>query len=210
MKLLLIVALLFNIIITACEIWALKGLRRKVDILKYYTFFQNAFALVVSIVFSIYLLMSIIGNLAIPEYIKGLRYTATTGLLTAMFVYFVILAPSGKEENLLTENDFLAGYSHRKENFILHILCPMVSLLSFVCFERQITLSSSEWTGYVAIPSCLYGLIYLFLSLTHLWKEPYNFTQSKNKKKQPLLIVLNIATIPISFILISFVLWNIQ
>ena len=58
----------------------------------------------------------------------------------------------------------------------------------------------------VAIPSCLYWIIYLILSSLKLWKEPYEFSKSKNKIYDILLFI----GIPISFILISFVLWNVR
>ena len=46
--------------------------------------------------------------------------------------------------------------------------CPILSLVSFVLFEREIPLSNGIWTSIVAIPSCLYWMIYIVLSLTKL------------------------------------------
>lgn len=42
---------ILNLIIVSCEIWALSKIKRKVNIIKYYTFLQNFIALIVSIVF---------------------------------------------------------------------------------------------------------------------------------------------------------------
>ena len=55
MKVLLSISLLLNIIIVVCEIWTLSKIKRKINIIKYYTFLQNFLALIVSIIFSIYL-----------------------------------------------------------------------------------------------------------------------------------------------------------
>lgn len=137
-----------------------------------------------------------------------MRYIATTGLIATMFIYVVFL--SSKNKNLMSEKDFISGFSPKKANFILHYFCPVISLLSFVIFERQIILTQSEWTGYVAIPSCLYWIIYAILSATNLWEEPYDFTSTKEKKKNTLLEALVMMSIPLSFILISYILWNIK
>lgn len=207
MKSLLFISLILNLIIIGCEIWTLSKIRKKINIIKYYTFLQNFLALIISIIFSIYLIIAIFLNGTIPEFIKGLRYIATCGLIATMFIYVVFL--SSKSKNLLSEKDFTSNFNPKKANFILHYFCPVISLLSFVVFERQIILTQSEWTGYVAIPSCLYWIIYVILSATNLWEEPYDFTPTK-EKKNILLEILVMMIIPLSFILISYVLWNIK
>lgn len=207
MKLLLFISLILNLIIIGCETWTLSKIRKKINIIKYYTFLQNFLALIISIIFSIYLIIAIFLNETIPESIKGLRYIATCGLIATMFIYVVFL--SSKSKNLLSEKDFTSKINPKKANFILHYFCPVISLLSFVVFERQIILNQSEWTGYVAIPSCLYWIIYVILSATNSWEEPYDFTSTK-EKKNILLEILVMMIIPLSFILISYVLWNIK
>ena len=208
MKLLLYISLVLNLIIAGCEIWTLSKIRKKINIIKYYTFLQNFLALVVSFIFSVCLIAAVFRNGAIPEFVRGLRYIATCGLIAAMFIYVVFL--SSKSENLMREEDFISNFNPKKANFILHYFCPILSLLSFVLFERQIMLTTSEWTGYAAIPSCLYWVIYAVLSATHLWKKPYDFTPTNTKERSALLEVLTMIIIPLSFILISYILWMIK
>ena len=81
--------------------------------------------------------------------------------------------------------------------------------MSFVVFERQLPLTQSIWTGLTAVPSCLYWVVYLILSAAKLWKEPYDFTPA-NGRKNAFLEVLTMAALPLSYILISFILWNIK
>ena len=169
---------------------------------------QNFLALIISIIFSVYLIIAIFLNGTIPEFMKGMRYIATCGLIVAMFIYIVFL--SANNNNLLSEKDFTTNFNPKKANFILHYFCPIISLLSFVIFERQIILTQTEWTGYVAIPSCLYWIIYLIFSVTKLWEEPYDFRGTQGEKQNKLLEILVIMAIPLSFILISYVLWNIK
>ena len=178
------------------------------NIIKYYTFLQNFLALISSSIFFVYLIRAIFLNGIIPEFIGGMRYIATSGLIATMFIYVVFL--SSKSKNLMSEEDFISNFNPKKANFILHYFCPVISLLSFVIFERQIVLTQSEYTGYVAIPSCLYWIIYAILSATNLWEKPYDFTSTKEKKKNTLLETLVIMSIPLSFIVISYILWNIK
>lgn len=206
MQLLLYISLVLNLIIAGCEIWTLSKIRKKINIIKYYTFLQNFLALVISSVFSVCLITAIFRSGEIPEFIRGLRYIETCGLIATMFIYIVFL--SSKSENLMSEEDFVSNFSPKKANFILHYFCPVISLLSFVLFERQILLTTSEWTGYAAIPSCVYWVIYAVLTATHLWEEPYDFTPTNAKGKSALLEVLTMMIIPISFILISYILWR--
>ena len=206
MKLLLSISLVLNLIIVGCEIWTLSKIKRKIYIIKYYTFLQNFLALIISIIFSVYLIIAIFQNGTIPEFIRGMRYIATSGLVATMFIYVIFL--SSKSQNLMRKEDFISNFNPKKANFILHYFCPIMSLLSFVIFERQIILTQSEWTCYAAIPSCLYWIMYAILSATNLWEEPYDF--SSTKKKNSLLGVLVMIIIPLSFIFISYILWNIK
>lgn len=78
MKLLLSISLVLNLIIVGCEIWTLSKIKRKIYIIKYYTFLQNFLALIISIIFSVYLIIAIFQNGTIPEFIRGMRYIATS------------------------------------------------------------------------------------------------------------------------------------
>lgn len=207
MKLLLSISLVLNLIIVGCEIWTLSKIKRKIYIIKYYTFLQNFLALIISIIFSVYLIIAIFQNGTIPEFIRGMRYIATSGLVATMFIYVIFL--SSKSQNLMRKEDFISNFNPKKSNFILHYFCPIMSLLSFVIFERQIILTQSEWTCYAAIPSCLYWIMYAILSATNLWEEPYDFSLTK-EKKNILLEILVATSIPVVFILITYVLWNIK
>lgn len=206
MKPMLIMALILNLVILGCELYALGHIKGKLNILKYYTYLQNFLSLIISFVCSVYLTISIISGKTMPEFVIGLRYVATCGLVVTMFIFIVFLG-NGKKI-AITEDDFLSGFSPKKANIIFHYVCPMVSLLSFVVFERQVDLTNDIWTGIVAIPSCTYWIVYIVLSKTKLWEEPYDFTAAS--KKNNLLEILTVLLIPLSFIAISFVLWNIK
>ena len=202
-------SLLLNTIIIGCELWVLAGLRKKTDIVRYYTYLQNALGLVSSILFVGALLLHIFCGTSIPEYAKGFRYIATTGLTVTFFVYCLILSPGHNHRNLISEDDFKQGYDHIKANHILHGVCPALSLISFICFERQFPLHTPVWTGMAAIPSCIYWGVYIVLSVNHLWTEPYDFSTSTGKRS-PLKEALCFILIPALFIVTSIILWNIK
>ena len=54
MKLMLIMALILNLVILGCELYALGHIKGKLNILKYYTYLQNFLSLIISFVCSVY------------------------------------------------------------------------------------------------------------------------------------------------------------
>lgn len=202
----LIISFIINLIIIFFEFLALVHIRGKRNILKYYTYLQNFLALIASIVFSVCLIVCLISGRAMPEFARGFRYVATCGL-TATTLVFVVFLGAGKKI-AITEDDFLQGFSPKTANIILHYICPILSLVSFVLFEREIELSNGIWTAIVAIPSCLYWISYFILSAAKLWDEPYDFASCG--KKNNICEIMSVLLIPLSFIAISFVLWNVK
>ena len=203
----LIVALVINLIILICETYVLIKVRRKRNIFKYYTFLQNFLTAIVSAVFIVYLILNILFSYQIAEYVKGMRYVSSCGLITTTIIYVLFLSSNNK--NKLSDEDFVK-INPKIANVLLHYLCPVLSLLSFVIFEREIPLTNSIWTGLVALPSALYWLVYLILSLTKLWEEPYDLSSKKNGVKGVLLEIFTFILIPIIFIFVSFLLWQIK
>ena len=202
----LITALIINTVIVISEFVTLGHIRGKQNILKYYTYLQNFLALIASLIFSVCSVVCLISGRAIPESIRGLRYVATCGLLATMFMFIVFLG-SGKKI-AITEDDFLPGFRPVTANIIFHYICPILSSVSFLLFEREITVSNGIWTAIAAVPSCVYWIAYMILSLTNAWDEPYNFASpGKNGK---IWDILSVFLIPFSFIGISFILWNMK
>lgn len=196
------IALIINILIIILEIFTLHKIKRKLDMLKFYTYLQNLLTLIVSIVLVIYLTLNLLSNTIIPEYVRGLRYIVTCGLVSTTFIFVVFLG-AGKKLSI-TEDDFKKGLSPKLANVILHYICPLLSIISFIFFEKEILLNNGIWTLIVALPSCLYWMVYILLSTTKKWEEPYNFSTNK------VLEILTYILIPISFIVFSIILWNVK
>lgn len=210
MQVLNYIALILNIIIVVLEIKIFIKVRKKSYILKYYTFLQNFIAVIASTMFIIFETLCIFNGNNIPPWIKGIRYTATCGLAATMFVFAFILAPRYKSGKSSNREELFGGVNPKIANRVLHFICPIISIISFVLFERQISIGS-EWTSYAAYPSIIYWSMYILLTVTHLWKEPYGLTKNDKIKKrtisQTLKGIVLLLLIPIIFIGLEYLLW---
>ena len=200
------IALIINLIIVVLELYTLGHIRGKRNILKYYTYLQNLLALISGLIFSAVIIYCMLSGREIPEFIRGIRYIATCGLAATTFIFVAFLGAGKKIA--MTDGDFIRGFSSRLANVLLHYVCPALSLISLLAFEREIVMSNGIWTALVALPSCLYWIVYIILSATGKWQEPYDFKgEGRNGGvKEALTFVL----IPLSFIAISFVLWSLM
>ena len=193
-------------VIVVLEARTLGALRRKAHILKYYTYLQNLLAMLVSGVFAVGMIVSAVTGNLLPPWLKGLHYITLCGLLTAALIYLLLLASN--PVNRLSARDFRPGFSPFRGDLTLHGICPAVSLAAFL-MEHSVPLTDGIWTAFAPLPSGLYWIVYLLLSVFRLWQEPYDFSRPDGKKR-PLLDALIILAIPAGFILISFLLWQTQ
>ncbi len=198
----LVIALLLNAVIVLCEIYVLGHVKKKINILKYYTYLQNLLGFLSGMI----MIVGILWEDVLGEYAKGFHYIATCGLVATTFIFITFLGAGKKIA--LTKDDFLSGCTAKTANIILHYLCPALALISFVFFEREISLTNGIWTSLAAAPSCVYWIVYAILSATKLWAEPYRFASGRKHGK--LLEVLTYILIPLSFVAISFVLWIVK
>ena len=198
----LIIALIINILIIVSEVYVLSKVRKKKDIIKYYTFINNLLCLIISIVFVIGLVLYVL-NYNYLDIIRGLRYVVTCNMMSVMIMYLLFIV--NDKNNGLCNNDFINCFNYKIGNLFVHYICPLLSFISFIFFEKDIYISNSIWTTIAAVPSILYWIVYGFLSSFKLWDEPYQFS-SNNK----IVDIIKILLIPIIFIGISFILWNIK
>ena len=205
----LFAALGLNAVIVALEAYILSRLSNKKDVFKYYTYLSNFIAFITSSIFIVYTIGRLFIGTSTPVWLKGFRFCATYMLVTTMFVFSVVLLPSHKSGNTITAADFI-GTSPKLANLILHYLCPVISSISFILLERQPVLVSSEWTLYAAIPTIVYWTVYLILTATNLWKDPYGFSQPGEKSGTVISVIAGIAMfalIPAMSIGLDYLLW---
>lgn len=193
----LVVAFIINVLFIVLEIMVLSKLRNKKDIFKYYTYLMNFIGLISSLIFCVIAVFTS----DLLSFAKGIQYVSTSGLLATMVIYSVFISKNNK----ISDKDF-KGVSGEIANIVLHYLCPFLAMLSLIICERDIVLNNGIWTAVVALPSIIYWIMYLILSVTKKWKEPYDFS-SKNGNK--FVESLTILAMPVIFIGISIILWEI-
>ena len=157
-------ALILNIAIVALE---LAGFRMSVnlkDITSYvwYTIDSNLFLLIVSAVYIIGNLFSVISNKNIPDWIRILRYISTCCVAVTFLTVCLILNP------LVGGDMFNEGWLY------MHLICPVLSLVSEICFEKEPKLEF-ENVLFSLIPTILYTINMIILNFAGIVDGPYPF-----------------------------------
>ncbi len=165
---------LFNIAIIILEIVGLIITYRQVGwkMFIYYTILSNSLALIASILY-------LMKHPASAE----IRYMATCMLAMTFLIALFVLSPvSGSVKAQMVDGN---GLYH-------HTLCPILSLFSYVFFERH----SSVWLLPVAA-SVIYGLLMIYLNCLGKMRGPYHFfeIESQGIKKTALWVVILILVI---------------
>lgn len=133
--------------------------------LKYYTVLSNVFALVSSIAF----LCSYLRRGGKVSHIAGMmRYIASCCLaltfLTVIFVLVPMAIPYGTAANVL----------YKGAQIFHHIICPILSCVSFIFFEQDIELPKKAYITAVA-PTLTYAAVFVILNLLKAVRGPYPF-----------------------------------
>ena len=113
----------------------------------------------------------IAGN--VPEWVWILKYTGTAGVAVTMLTVFLFLAPSvGK--------DWYGVLLKGSGNLFMHLLTPLMALVSFCVFERRGMTFAQSLFG--LLPVALYGPLYLYQILYapegKRWEDFYGFNKN--------------------------------
>ena len=109
----LIIALIINILIIVSEVYVLSKVKKKKDIIKYYTFINNLLCLIISIVFVIGLVLYVL-NYNYLDIIRGLRYVVTCNMMSVMIMYLLFIG--NDKNNRLCNNDFINCFNYKIGN----------------------------------------------------------------------------------------------
>ena len=204
----LVLPFLANALLVAMQTWALCGVRNKRGLFRQYTYLQNFLSLLASTFFVIAFAADCMDVPQLLPGARGLRYVATCGLAVAMFVFTFLFICCRKEKNRIGSGDCKPGYSYRLVNIVLHYISPVLAVISFLWFEKPIVLTDSLWTAIVALPSVLYWTVYLILSVTNKWDEPYSFSVSKSKAVNDIAQVAFVLLFAVLFVFTTILLWE--
>lgn len=164
----LIWALIINLIIFELEVMGLyfSVLRWNYNTFQFYTNNSNYLALIISGIFCISCVYSLKTKTPIANWIRVLRFISTTCLtLTLTIVLFVLLPMLPSSFNFMMV---------QTSNLFYHVLCPILSIISFVFFENQQKLTRSS-IYFAVLPTVIYGLIAIILNILKVIEGPYPF-----------------------------------
>ena len=159
--------ILNSILVILCIIGIFFTFKENIFIFEYYTEDSNILAGIGSLLFVIYS----IRNKEIPMWLVMLRYISVCCLVVTFIVVVFVLIPT-------MSNSYLEGVRHlllSGSMLFHHFLCPVISFLSFVLFEKDERLNKKKYIYYPFIPTLIYGFILITLNILRKVIGPYPF-----------------------------------
>ncbi len=159
-------ALICNIIILILEVLGFSlyvHTNHSLD-MEYYTIDSNLLTLFSSMLFIFFYKND-------KKIVRDLRFVSTSCLTITILVVAFILTPMANFDykTLMLENEF----------FIFHLLCPIISVISYVLYEKR---SEKEYLGLLF--TLIYSVVLVFLNLTNIVIGPYPFLKVKEQSIQ--------------------------
>ena len=171
-KIQLALAVLANAILAVMEYIASRQLWQQHPVFRdlaiFYTHQSNLLALIAAVLFVVVGTVALFRDGRIPHSLKVFRLMCTVQLYITFLVVAVLLVPMG----LAGGADFITMYGGPM--LVMHLLAPLVSLVSFVFLEGTPRLSLGD-TWLATQYTYLYSLIMIILNATGKVEGPYPF-----------------------------------
>lgn len=131
----------------------------KLGMFKFFTVDSNIFMGVIALLFSIYEIKLIKGNIKeIPEILYKLKLASTTAVSLTFIVVFTYLGPI---------SDGGIPIMLMNSNLFFHLIIPVLSIITFIFFEKTNKLKIKDsFLG--LLPTFVYSLFYLTNILLHI------------------------------------------
>ena len=162
------VGIALNILLIILEIIALIQCQNAFGSLdlRYYTIDSNIFALISAILY-------VYTRKKIPKAVQLAKYSSTLSLLITFLVVIFVLYPMYDFNFQLM---FLDG-----SNLLMHIVCPLIALISFIFFE-EIDLDNSFRNNVGSLYfTIVYAIILISLNILRVLVGPYPFLEVYNQ-----------------------------
>ena len=134
---------------------------------EYYTEDSNLFALIITIIYVIFLLL----NKKIPRIINILRLSSLLGLFVTFLVVLFILLP-------MLNFNFIFLFSGA--NFFLHLICPVLFFYIYMFLDKKNNFNKKE-IFITLIPTFIYSAIIITLNIFKIVDGPYPFLRVYNQ-----------------------------
>ncbi len=167
-------ALVSNLIIIILEVISFAILITRnggitVGMLVYYTRLSNLLALIAGIFVVIFIFRNKEGEL--PKWLSLLRFITTIMLFVTFLISLFVLTPAVGSFYKMMINNQLKFH---------HLLCPLLSIVSFIFFEKGGRLSVKD-NFLATMPTLIYGIIMLILNGARVLDGPYPFLRVYNQ-----------------------------
>ncbi|MDO4815837.1 MAG: hypothetical protein Q4A83_04440 [Bacillota bacterium] len=131
----------------------------------FFTNDSNILAALCCLVLAPFNIKSIIsGRDEIPQWVLLLKFVGTVAVTLTMMVVLLFLGPTQGYGKMFT------GVTLE-----LHLICPLLAIISFCFFERGIVLSKKQML-WGLVPTIVYGTVYLIMVVfTEKWPDFYGF-----------------------------------
>ena len=175
-------SLVSNLLLIVFGILGFLSIKDTNNIFLYYTNDSNFLCLLSAIIYVIFLLIK--KDRDLPFFVLIFRYMATAALsLTFLTVVFYLAV-----HDSLGNNNFISAYFSSlvlylsKDSFLYyHLLCPIISFVSFTMFEGDRRLNKKKTIYYSMIPTLVYAIVLIILNLNGIVSGPYPFLMLNNQ-----------------------------
>ena len=169
---------------TAIAMWALIKRTPKEKMhenFRYFTVLSNLFCALTALILMACELFGIM-----PLWAVVLKYMGTVAVTVTFLTVFLYLLPASRS---------LEGLLNTWPELIMHLITPVLAILSFLCFEKK---GLSGWVVLLGLlPVLLYGWLYLDRAVaTKAWPDIYGF--NKNGKWRLSFGIMAIGTVAVA------------
>lgn len=134
-------------------------------IFMYYTEDSNILGGLASLLYAVYAVPALCGGKnEVPAWVRLFRFASTCCLTLTLLVVLFVLAPVSGFAAMLLNGHLL----------YMHLLCPLLAILSFLLLEDGSFLKKKHIL-YAVIPTLIYAMIAAVLNLLRIWYGPYAF-----------------------------------
>jgi len=160
----------------------------------YYTEDSNLICLIGSLLYVIYYIRKKENG----KTVNLIRFISTLNLTITFVVTLFLLSREYGLYEIMIENEFI----------LFHTICPIISLISYLFFEKYKNIKNSKIMYKAPVPTLIYGIIIWAFNLLKIYDGPYQFLRVYENKLTTSLI--SFFGMGLGLYIITFVLYEIK
>lgn len=137
---------------------------------RFFTVLSNIFLAITSIIIIVFDVKNIINNkYEIPKWAMILKFMGTVAATVTLLTVVLLLSPLWE----INGDGYFTLFL--KNNFFMHLVNPVLGLITFIFFERPNDFKF-KYIFFGLLPTVLYSIVYITLVLVGYWPDFYYFT----------------------------------